>query len=300
MKYINWRGEKISQFVLGTAQFGMVYGIANQKGKPKKKEVTEMLNIAFKAGVNILDTAQGYGDAEESLAKAFKDLRQGQNIHVISKIDPKLVPQNKAEILAEIEKSVNTFECPLWGMMLHDEQWLAQWDTLKEVFNIAKQNGWIRYAGVSVYSVKAAQMAINIPEIDIIQVPCNAWDQRMIDANILKRAKKQNKLCFIRSVFLQGLLLMPASEAKNKVQESYELAKDWEAYASEKKSSKSQLALGYASQFELPLVLGVDNVEQLKKNMDDFISNKYNGIHGASFRPDKISDFVLSPQLWNS
>jgi len=49
------------KMVLGTAQFGMDYGIANINGKPKKKEVFDILDLAWKKGIRRFDSAPGYG-----------------------------------------------------------------------------------------------------------------------------------------------------------------------------------------------------------------------------------------------
>ena len=54
---------------LGTAQFGLNYGIANKKGKLNNFEVREVLEYSKKNGINWLDTAQNYGNAEELIGK---------------------------------------------------------------------------------------------------------------------------------------------------------------------------------------------------------------------------------------
>ena len=49
------------KMVLGTAQFGMDYGIANVNGKPKHKQIFDILDIAWEKGVRRFDTAPDYG-----------------------------------------------------------------------------------------------------------------------------------------------------------------------------------------------------------------------------------------------
>ena len=49
------------KMILGTAQFGMDYGIANVSGKPKKKEVFGIIDHAWEKGVRRFDTAPSYG-----------------------------------------------------------------------------------------------------------------------------------------------------------------------------------------------------------------------------------------------
>ena len=49
------------KMVLGTAQFGMDYGIANLSGKPTKEVIFSILDLAWEKGVRRFDTAPGYG-----------------------------------------------------------------------------------------------------------------------------------------------------------------------------------------------------------------------------------------------
>ena len=55
----------LNKIILGTAQFGLNYGIANINGKISKEGVSEILDYAYIKGINTLDTAYSYGDSEE-------------------------------------------------------------------------------------------------------------------------------------------------------------------------------------------------------------------------------------------
>ena len=56
--------NNLPQLCLGTAQFGLPYGITNQTGKVPEGEVRKMLKLAAESGIQLLDTAQAYGAAE--------------------------------------------------------------------------------------------------------------------------------------------------------------------------------------------------------------------------------------------
>ena len=60
------------KIALGSAQFGMDYGINNRRGKIPKKEVFKILRIAINSGVQIIDTAIDYGDSEKVIGKYEK------------------------------------------------------------------------------------------------------------------------------------------------------------------------------------------------------------------------------------
>ena len=61
--------QDLELVILGTAQFGMNYGIANNVGKIKKNDVINILNFAYKQGIDTIDTACSYGSSEKKLGQ---------------------------------------------------------------------------------------------------------------------------------------------------------------------------------------------------------------------------------------
>jgi aryl-alcohol dehydrogenase-like predicted oxidoreductase len=57
------------KIAVGTAQFGMPYGIANQGGQTPRDAAAEILAVARAAGATLLDTAIDYGEAETVLGE---------------------------------------------------------------------------------------------------------------------------------------------------------------------------------------------------------------------------------------
>lgn len=57
--------NNFSNLAIGTAQFGMDYGISNRLGKVRKKEVFKILKLFYADGNNVLDTARLYGNSEK-------------------------------------------------------------------------------------------------------------------------------------------------------------------------------------------------------------------------------------------
>ncbi len=62
------------KLALGTAQFGMNYGIANSSGKVNHEEAREILSLGRSVGIDTLDTAIAYGDSEESLVSLLRKI----------------------------------------------------------------------------------------------------------------------------------------------------------------------------------------------------------------------------------
>ena len=70
---------------LGTAQFGMDYGVTNNNGKVAESEVGSILTNAQIMGIKWLDTAPTYGDAEAVIGRQLSESHQ---FRLISKLKP--------------------------------------------------------------------------------------------------------------------------------------------------------------------------------------------------------------------
>ena len=74
------------QLALGTAQFGLRYGITNAGGKVAPSLACTLLKQANEAGVAFIDTAQAYGNAEQVLGESlpschsFEDQQASRNL----------------------------------------------------------------------------------------------------------------------------------------------------------------------------------------------------------------------------
>jgi aryl-alcohol dehydrogenase-like predicted oxidoreductase len=99
--------------------------------------------------------------------------------------------------------------------------------------------------GVSVYSYKDAMRVLEHDDFEIVQIPFNVFDQSYYSKGIFREAEKRNKTVFIRSIFLQGLLLIEQEElGKDK--------KNFMSYLQARDSlcvrfglTKKELAIGY-------------------------------------------------------
>lgn len=137
-------------------------------------------------------------------------------------------------------------------------------------FGSLKEKGLIKKAGVSVYGNDEFEMAINTPEVDVIQFPFNLLDNRLQRGKLMTLAKEKGKELQIRSVFLQGLFFMPDQEIPSKLVPLKPYLKKASDVAKAGDLSMENLALMYA--FHQPeidhIIIGVDNPEQLNKNLN--------------------------------
>ncbi len=174
---------------LGTAQFGMDYGITNKVGQVPEWEVANILDAAEAAGITILDTAHAYGTSEEVLGK----FDAGYRFKVVTKA-PKGCTAD--ELRDAFHASLSRLG-RVYGLLLHDTADIYLWPVLEEL----RDDGNVEKIGISVYD--------EIPDlpIDIIQVPFNPLDRRLLDNGTLEQLHRDGVEIHARSIFLQGLLL---------------------------------------------------------------------------------------------
>ncbi len=194
------KGNNISKLVLGTAQFGLDYGINNQTGKPSRAESLAMIERAVAAGITTFDTAQAYGDAEEILGEFISSSGLGDKIKIISKLSPNLTNNNDRNPKEIIEKKIreslaklkiNTLD----GFLLHTPADFYNKGVM-EGLKQCRSKGLISHFGVSIYEVQHALDAVSSGLIDYIQIPYNIFDQRLNRTDFFKIARENNVKVF--------------------------------------------------------------------------------------------------------
>ncbi|MGB9619246.1 MAG: aldo/keto reductase, partial [Armatimonadota bacterium] len=152
MKTTRFAEFELSQLMLGTAQLGLTYGIANRRGQPSYEEARDIIAAAFEGGVNALDTAAGYGTSEEVVGKAIAELGLADKITVVSKVVPIAEGLSRTEADAIVEESVRGSLARL-GLdalpicLFHmDSNMLEYAESLYRL----KEMGLVRHVGVSV------------------------------------------------------------------------------------------------------------------------------------------------------
>lgn len=256
---------------LGTVQLGMPYGVANFTGQPAIEDARRILDAAWSAGIRCFDTAQGYGDSEWVLGSWWRDRLQPEDFRVVTKLNPRLDPRDEAALLWAVEQSLERLGAhPLWGLMLHRENWLGYWGgKLGRVLEQVQSRGWVERLGVSVYTPDRALEVIGNPAFTILQAPLNVFDRRMIRAGILDAARQKNKKVFLRSVYLQGLVLMDIADAARAVPAAGRAVTALERFCSESGVSRGRFAFGYVRHRapEAVIVIGAESVRQVAENI---------------------------------
>ena len=252
----------------GTAQLGLPYGVANRSGMPSEESARALLRCAWENGIGFYDTARAYGQSEERLGRFFRSFAAEAPVRIVSKLSGRT--DEGRDGLEQIRDSRDRLGRPLWGMLLHDEKDLADWTSRwKAVFAQARDEGLIRHAGVSVYSVDAALRALELDGLDLIQVPGSLFDRRMLRAGLFGKAREARKAIFVRSVYLQGLVGQSATALPAGMDFAREALGALDGFCESNGMAPRQLGLAYAARrFESALpVLGAETETQVGDNL---------------------------------
>lgn len=199
-------GLKVSVIGLGCAELGMDYGIniPGEYGKPDRNTSRLILNKALDLGINLFDTAPGYGDSETLLG----DILGSKNCYFATKVSIIQGDVNAAlNVRCSIEKSLKNLrrEC-LDIVQIHN----TMPDTPKkadvvEVLLDLKKKGMIRFIGDSVYGPRSAMMAIKRDTFDVLQVAYSILDQRMSET-VFPEAQRKMLGVIGRAPYFRGIL----------------------------------------------------------------------------------------------
>jgi aryl-alcohol dehydrogenase-like predicted oxidoreductase len=254
----------LSRLMLGTVQFGLEYGVANTAGKPSFERVCEIIQAAYAGGVRSLDTAAAYGASEEVVGAALARLGLRDGMTVVSKVPPLGdVAEAEAEALIEasVRRSLERLRLErLPVCLLHREEDLRFMPLLERMVG----KGLIAAAGVSLDSARYLKEAAAVRHV---QLPYNVLDRRF--DSFWRVAQDNGIQLYARSVYLQGLLLMPEERIGAGLAEVIPVRRKLEALAREAGCTMSELCMRYAlSNPAIHSVLtGVDTPEQLRENL---------------------------------
>jgi hypothetical protein len=255
------------RIVLGTAQFGMPYGIANRTGVVDRLELSKILEHAWREGVDTLDTAAAYGDSERRLGEAGV-----QRWRIISKVPavPASEPDAGAWVRGSIADSLRLTGMPsLYGMLLHQPSQLLgpKGGALYRAMLEARDRGEVGKIGVSIYAPEDLDALAPQFDFDLVQGPMNVFDRRLAKSGWLAKLRATGVEIHIRSIFLQGLLLMDASKRPVQFDSWKPLWEGWDRWLDEQSLTPIQACVGFGfSQREVDgIVVGVDSLHQLQE-----------------------------------
>lgn len=291
------RSNLLKKLGLGTAQWGLNYGLSNQAGQTSSEEVFLILDEARRNGIRLLDTASLYGNAETVLGK-----NSLENFDVVTKTPSLMhVPSidKSNQLVKFFQQSLENLSLDkVSGLLIHNADDIIGTHgveligTMKEL----QSKGLVEKLGVSFYEGSQIDSVLHKFTPDIVQIPLNVLDKRLIQSGHLNKLKELGIEVHVRSVFLQGLLLTPPSDIHAYFKPIKSLLRNWHNLVAEQDLTPVQAALIYVR--DLPevdkVLVGTESTLQLIQCMNNFSIDKV-------FSPENLDcrdSSYLNPSSW--
>ena len=249
----------MSKIVLGTVQFGLQYGV-NSAGRPSEDAVKRILAEAAKGGITTLDTSSAYGNSEEILGECI-----AESFKIVSKY-----PKGETSVREIFKGSLNRLKVDkLYGYLLHHFEVYKNNPKVWDDFIALKDSGKVQKIGFSLYTPEELEFILkNGSPFDMIQVPFNIFDKKFLP--YMKGLHEQGVEIHVRSTFLQGLFFKDRNALPEKLKPMKKYLLRLDEFSKQSGLSISEIALNYNLQnpYIDGVLIGVDNVEQLKMNLD--------------------------------
>jgi aryl-alcohol dehydrogenase-like predicted oxidoreductase len=264
----------VTRLALGTAQFGMDYGITNSLGQTSLSEVRRILTGARTRGLDTIDTAIGYGESEAVLGSAgVKDWQVYTKLPEVPEAILENRPAIRRWVAEQMEKSLGRLRQPrVAGLMLHRPGQLVHRHgaALYDALCVERDSGRAGRIGVSVYGPEELSVLPAGMAWDVVQAPLNVLDMRLVTSGWLDRLVDNGCAFHARSVFLQGLLLLTAAERPVHFAPWAMLWQAWDRYLADTGLTRVEACLSHVLQFDSVerIVVGVNSMAQLTEIVD--------------------------------
>jgi len=287
----------VNKIALGTAQFGMDYGINNRRGKIPQNELFEILNLAFQSGIDTLDTAHSYGDSETLIGAFSENFKK--KIKVVSKL-PACNPQEVNNIfLSSLEKlKVKS----IYGYLIHNFKAYSENPKIWNILETFKSHKQIKKIGFSIYyPYELESLLENKVNMDIIQVPYSIFDQRFVP--YFPELKKNGIEVHIRSVFLQGLVFKDPDELDNHFVRVKDKVRKLHLLSSELGISVASLCVDFTilNKFVDKVIVGIDGMDHFREIISSlsYLADVERVINTLSIFKEDDENIIL-PINWTS
>ena len=286
-----------SKVILGSAQFMQGYGIANNPDNYSIEEMHKVLDYSSTIGIDTIDTAHAYGNTEKILGDYGVD-----SFKIITKI-PKQEKKSKSSqvwIASKLEESLKNLKIEsIHCLHLHNPKDILTSEGKKIVSQLKqlKKNGLIQNIGFSLYNSDQLEDLLSIMTPDIVQVPLNVFDRRMIENGTINNLYDQDISIHIRSIFLQGLLLMEKKDLNPYFNNWSSLFELWEDWHKKNHLTKLQACLKYVFEFKEidKYIIGIDSLDHLQEIINTLNSKNFKKVPIALSSKEQA---LINPSKW--
>lgn len=286
----------MTQIALGTAQFGMKYGIMNEAGQVTCDEVSHILDYAAQEDIRLLDTAAAYGDSESILGAYIKS---DADFDIVTKLPNLKSCITEKEVKKIFQDSLERLgHESVYAVLLHSADNLLgdNANLIYKVLSKLKLDGHVSKIGISTYFPQQTFEVLKRFDLDIVQLPLNIFDQRFISSGCIDYLKNNNIEIHVRSVFLQGLLLAEEGKLPSYFDRSKKHFDKYLDFLNKIGINQLQAAVDFIKSIGVNYaIFGVESISQLKQIVTAWCINHKEVNYGALAYNDEE---LLIPSNW--
>ena len=302
---------KPSRLTLGTVQLGLDYGIANTGGRPDVDKACGILAAAHASGIQCLDTARSYGNAESVIGRCRKVLPPEAFPLVVSKFTlPESVGRSyermRERVMVDVETSLLELGLERIPILLFhqgpDQSMDAFGEPVARLLGELVREGLVARGGLSAFHPEEALSVLEYDTLSCVQVPLNIMDSRLQRLDGLTRLRDAGATVFARSVYLQGLFFLDPDRLTGNLREAAPWLDALRNLAGSLGMSVAELSFAYVRDLEGvdSLVVGAEDASQVLENVgllaaDGVGSELRERIRGMF---SDVPHHVLVPSLW--
>ena len=283
------------KIALGTAQFGLDYGISNKRGKIPDNEIERILQFAYENNITTLDTAQAYGDSEEIIGKNI--INKKYNFDIVTKLHPDFNSDEDKYFNLSFERLNRN---KLFGLLFHSfDSFIKNPLSFEKILRL-KENGKIKKIGFSLYFPHELEYLIkNNFKIDIVQIPYNIFDRRF--ERYFKNLKEIGVQIHARSIFLQGLVFFPVNKLNNNLVLIKDKLEKLKSISVEYNITISSICLNFVAinKYIDKIITGIDRLDNLVEIISSLEeSNRLIHIYQKLLELKEDNEKVILPFNW--
>ena len=233
----------LNKLGLATGQFGLDQAPTG-RGRPRDAEARDILSIAARSGMSVLEIARQSAHADGLMRPALPQPNPFRMTLTAVRPDrgPDLVETElKAQMLRLGVERVDTILAPS-ATDLFSPLGPQMWDRLKAM----KDQGLCKKIGVPVYASDDPVGVARRFKPDVVQAPASLLDQRLLLDGSLAAIAELGIEVHLRSIFLNGVLFLPPDRAPSHLKAAAGRISRARRLIAEGKSDPLQAALGFA------------------------------------------------------
>ena len=285
-----------NKLAIGTAQFGMSYGISNKNGQAHQDDITDILDLAWANKINTLDTAKSYGTSEKAIGSYLQ-----KHVENSWKIITKISDFNES-ITIQLLNSMKKLSVRPTSLLAHSVDLFLNEKFQSELIE-ARDNQLIKKTGVSLYSEdEIHQILESTFKPDVIQLPMNILDTRIYHQGLLGNLFEKGIEIHVRSAFLQGLFYLSKIDLEHRFEDVIPCLEKLKSISGAAGLALPELSLLWLVNLKeiTKVIIGVDNVDQLKTHLKTLKKNVHSSVFEEALSIHYENENILNPSLWSS